>query len=257
MNSGDFASRFDASMILPQREAATRPLRRSSPLIDACDAMKRCASSDSDISSENSATAFSPVSAAFSAKFAISALLWTMRSSATKLWSPGTVRSYVSSSPIGSIDTISSHQTSDVPRTSSRSSPKAFARCWSRGRESPRAPTCQLWLRGCPAASLTSAQLRAPLASSDALPHVGRRRVDARLEGVCRRRSIEDLRESRLLARYRDLRRERMEVGLPRDEHLARDRLGAVVDRPLQRADLRDACRASAAGAGRRARAAR
>ena len=73
MNSGDFASLFDASMILPQRDAGTRPLRRSSPLIDACEAMKRCASSDSDISSENSATAFSAPSAAFSAKLAISA----------------------------------------------------------------------------------------------------------------------------------------------------------------------------------------
>ena len=45
-------------MILPQRDCGTLPLRRSSPLIDACEAMKRCASSDSDISSENSATAF-------------------------------------------------------------------------------------------------------------------------------------------------------------------------------------------------------
>ena len=34
----------------------TRPLRRSSPLSFACEAMKRCASSVSDISSENSAT---------------------------------------------------------------------------------------------------------------------------------------------------------------------------------------------------------
>ena len=93
MNSGDFASRFDASMIFPQRDAGTRPLRRSSPLIDACDAMNRWASSDSDISSENSATAFFAPSAACSAKFAIRALLWTTRSFATKLWSPGTVRS--------------------------------------------------------------------------------------------------------------------------------------------------------------------
>ena len=36
--------------------SATRPLRRSSPLIDACEATKRWASSASDISSENSAT---------------------------------------------------------------------------------------------------------------------------------------------------------------------------------------------------------
>ena len=73
MNSGDFASRLEASMILPQRDAGTLPLRRSSPLIEACEAMKRCASSDSDISSENSATALLPASAAFSAKLAISA----------------------------------------------------------------------------------------------------------------------------------------------------------------------------------------
>ena len=71
MNSDDSASRFDAARILPQRAGGTLPLRRSSPLIDACDAMKRCASSDSDISSENSATAFSLSSAAFSAKLAI------------------------------------------------------------------------------------------------------------------------------------------------------------------------------------------
>ena len=75
MKSGDLASRFDASMILPQREAGTLPLRRSSPLIEAWEATKRWASSDSDISSENSATAFFAPSAAFSAKLAISALL--------------------------------------------------------------------------------------------------------------------------------------------------------------------------------------
>jgi hypothetical protein len=60
-------------------------LRRSSPRIDACEAMKRWASSDSDISSENSATALRDSSAAFSAKLAIRALLWTTMSSATKL----------------------------------------------------------------------------------------------------------------------------------------------------------------------------
>ena len=42
-------------------------------MIDACEAMKRCASSDSDISSEKSATALRAPSAAFSAKLAISA----------------------------------------------------------------------------------------------------------------------------------------------------------------------------------------
>ena len=57
MKSLDAASRADAARILPQRDCGTRPLRRSSPLIDACEAMKRWASSPSDISSENSATA--------------------------------------------------------------------------------------------------------------------------------------------------------------------------------------------------------
>ena len=71
MYSGDSASRFDACRIFGQREPGTLPLRRSSPLIDACEAMKRCASSDSDISSENSATACLESSAAFSAKLAI------------------------------------------------------------------------------------------------------------------------------------------------------------------------------------------
>ena len=59
MNSGDSASRLEACEDLrPSASAGTLPLRRSSPLIEACEAMKRCASSDSDISSENSATAF-------------------------------------------------------------------------------------------------------------------------------------------------------------------------------------------------------
>ena len=42
-------------------------------MIDACEAMNRCASSPSDISSENSATALLEASAAFSAKLTISA----------------------------------------------------------------------------------------------------------------------------------------------------------------------------------------
>jgi hypothetical protein len=62
-------------------------------LIEACEAMKRCASSPSDISSENSATALLEFSAAFSAMFAISALLWTTMSAATKFRKPGTSRS--------------------------------------------------------------------------------------------------------------------------------------------------------------------
>ena len=93
MNSGESARRADAARIFGQRDCGTLPLRRSSPRIDAWEAMKRCASSASDISSENSATAFWSPSAAFSAKLAIRALLCTTMSSATKLWSPGTVRS--------------------------------------------------------------------------------------------------------------------------------------------------------------------
>ena len=50
------ASRVDASRIFGQRCSATRPLRSSSPLMRACEATKRWASSASDISSVNSAT---------------------------------------------------------------------------------------------------------------------------------------------------------------------------------------------------------
>ncbi len=56
-----------------QRSAFTRPLRRSSPFSFAWEAMKRCASSVSDISSENSATGRSWSIAAFSAMFVTSA----------------------------------------------------------------------------------------------------------------------------------------------------------------------------------------
>ncbi len=73
MNSGESARRDEAARILGQRVCGTLPLRRSSPRMDACEAMKRCASSPSDISSENSATAFWWPSAAFSAKLAMSA----------------------------------------------------------------------------------------------------------------------------------------------------------------------------------------
>ena len=70
--SGACESRWQASRIFGQRCSATLPRRRSSPLIRACEATNRCASSDSDISSENSATAW-PASAAFSAMLATSA----------------------------------------------------------------------------------------------------------------------------------------------------------------------------------------
>ena len=104
MNSDDSASRLLAARILPQRAGGTLPLRRSSPLIEACDAMKRCASSDSDISSENSATAFSLLSAAYSAKLAISADLpipgLAARMIRLPAWKPPVMRSR-SSKPDG------------------------------------------------------------------------------------------------------------------------------------------------------------
>ena len=242
MNSGDFASRFDASMILPQREPGTRPLRRSSPLIEACDAMKRWASSDSDISSENSATALPPAcSAAFSAKLAISALLCTTMSSATKLWSSGNRRGRTSPArPSGSIETIGSHQTSADARSPSARSPSAPARVASCGRERPRVPTCQLWFRGRPVRAAMSAQAVLPLRGGDPRPDVGRQRVHVGLEHVRRQVGHRPL-ELRSLTDDRDPPGERVDVGLPGDQHLARHRVGALVDHALQRADLRDA----------------
>ena len=65
--SGASDSRWQASRIFGQRFSATRPLRSSSPRMRACEATKRCASSASDISSENSATGLPWSSAAFSA----------------------------------------------------------------------------------------------------------------------------------------------------------------------------------------------
>ena len=56
IHSGASDSRWQASRIFGQRFSATRPLRSSSPRIRACEATNRWASSDSDISSENSAT---------------------------------------------------------------------------------------------------------------------------------------------------------------------------------------------------------
>ena len=56
MNSGAAYSFSVALTTFGQRSGRTRPFRRSSPLSLASAAMKRCASSVSDISSENSAT---------------------------------------------------------------------------------------------------------------------------------------------------------------------------------------------------------
>ena len=72
MNSGALDSFWQALRIVGHFVAATLPRRRSSPWIFACEAMNRWASSDSDISSENSATG-RPASDAFSAMLATSA----------------------------------------------------------------------------------------------------------------------------------------------------------------------------------------
>ena len=56
MNSADSASRLEAARIFAQRVCGTLPLRRSSPLIDAWLAMKRCASSALAHLEVNSAT---------------------------------------------------------------------------------------------------------------------------------------------------------------------------------------------------------
>ena len=78
MNSGAWSKRpAHSSTRFHLRSSLRRPLRRSSPLIDACEATKRWASSDSLISRLNSATALrrsgSGCSATFSAKFVTSA----------------------------------------------------------------------------------------------------------------------------------------------------------------------------------------
>ncbi len=67
MKIGERASFSVACSTFGQRSALTRPLRSDSPLIFAREAMKRWASSPSDISSENSATALPWSTAAFSA----------------------------------------------------------------------------------------------------------------------------------------------------------------------------------------------
>ena len=149
------------------------------------------------------------------------------------------MRSNVSSSPIGSIETISSHHRSEVASWSSSSSPLQSASFCSCGRETPRVPTCQLWLRGWPAAWLTSLQRPVALGREHAIPD--RRRA------ACRRSS----RASRVFSvgqRAPGLRRlaadvdeaaEALDAVLPGDADLARDLLGSLVDRALERADAR------------------
>ncbi len=102
--SGERASFSVAFTTFGQRSAFTRPLRRSSPFSFACEAMKRCASSVSDISSENSATGRSWSIAAFSAMFVTSADLPIEGRAASTIRLPGwkpPVRSSMSLKPDG------------------------------------------------------------------------------------------------------------------------------------------------------------
>ena len=181
MYSGESASRFDAWRIFGHRETGTLPLRRSSPRIDACDAMNRCASSDSDISSENSATAFLDSSAAFSAKFAISALLWTTMSSATKLWSLGTVRSYVSSSPRAS--TAADFIPPEVRRRELlelRAADRVGERCQLTARDAPCVDV-PVVVAGVAGGGADVGPRPAALGVAHPLPNVGRQGVDVHL----------------------------------------------------------------------------
>ena len=74
-HSGASASRELALTIFGQDASGTRPLLRSSPRTLACEAMKRRASSASDISRLNSATGLPWLIAAFSAMFVTRQLL--------------------------------------------------------------------------------------------------------------------------------------------------------------------------------------
>ena len=91
--SGASSSSLQARTTFGQSRWETWPLRSLSPEIRARQAMKRCASSTSDISSEKKATGMLRFTATFSAMLATSALLWTITSSATKFRRPGTSRS--------------------------------------------------------------------------------------------------------------------------------------------------------------------
>ena len=88
-HSGELESFEEASRIFGQRCSGTRPLRSSSPLIRACEATNRWASSASAISSENSATGRPCLTAAFSAMLQTSALLPIAGRAATMIRLPG------------------------------------------------------------------------------------------------------------------------------------------------------------------------
>ena len=88
-NSGAWVSFSVALSTLGHCSALTRPLRSDSPLILARDAMKRCASSPSDISRLNRATALPWSTEAFSAMFVASADLPMAGRAASTIRLPG------------------------------------------------------------------------------------------------------------------------------------------------------------------------
>ena len=104
MKIGAAASFSTARSTFGQRSALTRPLRSSSLDTLACEAMKRCASSVSDISSENRATGLPWSIAAFSAMLVASVLLPIEGRAASTIRLPGwkpPVRSSMSANPEG------------------------------------------------------------------------------------------------------------------------------------------------------------
>ena len=165
-NSADSASRLEAARIFAQRVCGTLPLRRSSPLIDAWLAMKRCASSPSrHLEAEQR-----------------DGLLAGER---RVLGEVGHQRAVVDDDVVGhevvlardgEVVRLLLPEVLDrgdlVPPQVARgeagelAAVRRLARAWpSWGRERPRVPTCQLWLRGRPAAALISAHERSPFAA--------------------------------------------------------------------------------------------
>ena len=166
MNMGADASFCVALTTFGQRSGLTRPLRRSSPSSLACDAMKRCASSVSDISSENSATGLPWSTAAFSAMFVTNALLPMLGRAAITIRLPGwrpPVSSSMSVKPVGvpviaipwreiaSSLSSSSCSTSSIERTSPACSSCAIrnsldSACSSSSRGSPENENTCSWM---------------------------------------------------------------------------------------------------------------
>ena len=146
--------------------ARTRPLRRSSLDTRACEARKRCASSVSDISSENSATGTPASTAAYSAMFVAAALFpidgraastirlpgWNPPVSASRSVkpdgvpvSPTSVLDSSSSLSISSCRIASSERISEVPPSWPILNSTASARSIS-SRASPRCAATSSWI---------------------------------------------------------------------------------------------------------------